>query len=106
MATKKAPAKKPVKAKAEKPAKVKAEKPKTEKTKKDANGSLNQKATIWSILLLGKQNRHGKYIEDKKAEIVNFVPATVEQLKQLCNENELEPETEEEIVKALDSLGL
>ena len=108
-------AEKPAKVKAEKPAKVKAEKPAKEtttktETKKPGSDEIQtpkQKTiTIWQILLKGKQQKHGKFVTDKTKNVQNFVPATELELCELCESNGIEVETDEDIVKALNSLGL
>jgi hypothetical protein len=105
------------KPKAEKPKaeKPKAEKPKAEKPKAEPKEKTTQpadqtpkakKMTVWDILLMGKKNKHGRYITDKSENVQKFVPASEDYLNALCEQRELFPETTEELVKALDSLGL
>jgi len=120
MATQGASAKKhATKTKAEKPKaeKPKAEKPKAEKPKAETKEKTTppgdqtpkaKKTTVWDILLMGKRNKHGKFITDKNEGVQKFVPASEDYLNNLCEQRELFPylETTEELVKALDSLGL
>jgi sRNA-binding protein len=105
------------KPKAEKPKaeKPKAEKPKAEKPKAEPKEKTTPPAektpktkqtTVWDILLLGKKNKHGKYVTYKSINQTIFEPATEEHLQDLCEAQDLHPETTEELVKALDSLGL
>jgi len=105
------------KPKAEKPKaeKPKAEKPKAEKPKAKATPPetapaektpKTKQTTVWDILLLGKKNKHGKYVTYKSINQTIFEPATEEHLQDLCEAQDLHPETTEELVKALDSLGL
>jgi hypothetical protein len=77
------------KPKAEKPKaeKPKAEKPKAEKPKAEPKEKTTPPAektpktkqtTVWDILLLGKKNKHGKYVTYKSINQTIFEPATEE----------------------------